>query len=170
MTQIKPLHFKSILIACDHAAYTVKHQLVQYIESTYSVSPYNVKITDLGVYSEERVDYPDMAKKLCSKLVKSDQRDGDDQKIDQEYDGGILLCGSGIGISIAANRHEGIRAALCHDNYTTRMSRQHNDSNVLCAGARVVGMEVLKDMVDIWMSTEFEGGRHAMRVEKIEIQ
>mmetsp|Transcript_5156 Transcript_5156/g.19332 ORF Transcript_5156/g.19332 Transcript_5156/m.19332 type:complete len:165 (-) Transcript_5156:657-1151(-) len=163
MSQLK---FKSILIACDHAAFSVKQQLVQHLQSTYAISPYNIKIKDLGVYSEDRVDYPDIAKELCHTLLGTDVEDNSKDSL--PYDGGILLCGSGIGISIAANRFGGIRAALCHDNYTARMSREHNNANVLCAGARVVGMEVLKDMVDVWLRTEFQGGRHATRVEKIE--
>lgn len=161
----RTLKFKSILIACDHAAFHVKQDLLAYIQNTYAENSSFplLQIKDLGVYSEDRVDYPDVAKHFCETLL-----NGDENQNQSPYDGGILLCGSGIGVSITANRFNGIRAALCHDHYTAKMSREHNNSNVLCAGARVVGFEVLKDMVDVWLATDFLGGRHAERVHKID--
>jgi ribose 5-phosphate isomerase B len=104
------------------------------------------------------VDYPDFAHKLCEAVL-----------ADKESFG-ILICGSGIGMSIAANRHRGIRAALCHDAYTAKMARAHNNANVLCFGERVLGGGTRESMIEAWINESFEGGRHAMRVDKIEIQ
>lgn len=115
-----------------------------------------VSVVDLGTHGTERVDYPDVAQELCRQVVSG------------QASCGILLCGTGIGMSIAANKVPGIRAALCHDHYTAKLTRQHNDANVLCAGARTTGIEVIKDMVEVFLATPFEGGRHAQRVAKLE--
>ena len=109
----------------------------------------------MGPDSADRVDYPDYGKK-CAEAVKSD-----------EGSFGIIICGTGIGISMAANKVEGIRAALCHDAYTATMARAHNDAQILAFGERVVGMGVVQSMIDAFIETEFEGGRHTGRVEKI---
>jgi len=114
------------------------------------------EIIDLGPDSADRVDYPDFAKK-CAEAVVAD-----------EGSRGILICGTGIGISIAANKVKGIRAGLCHDAFTAQATRAHNDANILCFGERVVGKGVVESMLDAFCSTEFEGGRHTGRVEKIE--
>jgi len=138
-------------IATDHAGLDLKN---------YTVDLLVVKgheVIDLGPYDKERVDYPDFAVALCKAVL-----------ADETGAHGILICGSGIGMSMTANRIAGIRAALCHDAYTATMARAHNNANVLCFGERVVGPGVAESMVDAWIAADFEGGRHAGRVEKIE--
>jgi ribose 5-phosphate isomerase B len=137
-------------IATDHAGFEVKGFVIDYISSK------GHEVIDLGPDSDDRVDYPDFAKK-CANLVVSDKGSF-----------GILICGTGIGISIAANKIEGIRAGLCHDAFTASATRAHNDANILCFGQRVVGRGVIESMIDAFCETEFEGGRHIGRVEKIE--
>jgi len=141
---------KKVYIATDHAGYALK----AYVKEI--VSDLGYESVDLGPDSADRVDYPDYAHK-CAKAVLEDEKSF-----------GILICGTGIGISIAANKVQGIRAALCHDHYTAKLTRQHNDANILCFGERVVGKGVIEEMVETFLSTEFEGGRHAGRVTKIE--
>lgn len=138
-------------IATDHAGFDLKNYTVELLRQK------GHEVVDLGPYSADRVDYPDFAVKLCNALLE-DETDAD----------GILICGSGIGMSMTANRFTGIRAALCHDAYTATMARAHNDANVLCYGERVVGKGVVESMLDAWIAGAFEGGRHAGRVEKIE--
>ncbi|MEA3418296.1 MAG: ribose 5-phosphate isomerase B [Campylobacterota bacterium] len=137
-------------IATDHAGYALKAFVKEYVKSM------GHEIIDLGPDSADRVDYPDFAKK-CADSVIADKGSF-----------GILICGTGIGISIAANKVPGIRAALCHDAYTAAMSRAHNDANILAFGERVVGKGVIESMIDAFCETEFERGRHTGRVEKIE--
>ena len=137
-------------IATDHAGIDIKDEVITLLEAR------NCDVEDLGPYSKDRVDYPDYAHALSRKVLEENNTHG------------ILICGSGIGMSLAANKHEGIRAALCHDAYTAQMARQHNDANVLCFGQRIVGLGVVESMLDAWLATAFEGGRHATRVEKIE--
>jgi len=141
---------KKFYIATDHAGYALKAYVKEFVSSLGHT------IIDLGPDSGDRVDYPDFAKK-CANAV-----------IEDKGSFGILICGTGIGISISANKVEGIRAALCHDTYTAKLTRQHNDANILCFGERVVGKGVIEDMIEVFASTEFEGGRHANRVAKIE--
>jgi len=141
---------KRFYIATDHAGYALK----AYIKDI--VIELGHEIIDLGPQSADRVDYPDFAQK-CAQSILSDKGSF-----------GILVCGTGIGISIAANKISGIRAALCHDHYTAKLTRQHNDANILCFGERVVGKGVIRDMIEIFANTEFEGGRHADRVAKLE--
>ena len=141
---------KKFYIATDHAGYALKAYVKDFVISL------GHEIIDLGPHSADRVDYPDFAKK-CANAV-----------IEDEGSFGILICGTGIGISISANKVEGIRAALCHDTYTAKLTRQHNDANILCFGERVVGKGVIEDMIEAFASTPFEGGRHASRVAKIE--
>jgi ribose 5-phosphate isomerase B len=141
---------KKFYIATDHAGYAVKAYVKEFVISL------GHQIVDLGPDSADRVDYPDFAKK-CANAVIAD-----------EGSFGILICGTGIGISISANKVPGIRAALCHDHYTAMLTRQHNDANILCFGERVVGKGVIEDMIEVFANTEFEGGRHAGRVAKIE--
>ena len=136
-------------IATDHAGVEFKNEIKLYLEKK------GVEVVDLGPFDTNRVDYPDYAKKLCKEVIANSAK-------------GILICGTGIGMSIAANKVKGIRAALCHDEYTAKMARAHNDANVLCMGARVLGLGVAQGMVDIWLETEFEGARHAQRVAKLE--
>jgi ribose 5-phosphate isomerase B len=137
-------------IATDHAGFALKQFVIDYlVQKTHEV-------IDLGPASDERVDYPDFAHK-CSNAVVSDNGSF-----------GVLICGTGIGISIAANKVSGIRAALCHDAYTASMCRAHNDANILCFGERVVGKGVIESMLNAFCETKFEGGRHGERVSKIE--
>lgn len=138
-------------VATDHAGFDLKNYTVELLKSK------GHEVIDLGPFNKDRVDYPDFAVKLCNTLL-ADEEDAD----------GILICGSGLGMSMAANRFSGIRAALCHDAYTATMARAHNDANVLCYGERVVGQGVVESMLDAWIAGAFEGGRHAGRVEKIE--
>jgi len=137
-------------IATDHAGFTLKEFTKEYVRSL------GHEIIDLGPTTNDRVDYPDFAKK-CADAVIEDQGSF-----------GILVCGTGIGISIAANKVPGIRAALCHDAYTATAARAHNNANILCFGERVVGQGVVESMINAFCNTKFEGGRHARRIEKIE--
>ena len=137
-------------IATDHAGYAVKAYIKELITDR------GHKIIDLGPDSADRVDYPDFGRK-CAEAVVAD-----------EGSFGIVVCGTGIGISMAANKVPGIRAALCHDAYTAAMARAHNNAQILAFGERVVGRGVIENMIDAFITTEFEGGRHAARVAKIE--
>jgi len=136
-------------IATDHAGYAVK----DYIKELLVAKGHEA--IDLGPDSADRVDYPDFGRK-CAEAVRDDIGSF-----------GIVVCGTGIGISISANKVPGIRAALCHDAYTAQMARAHNDAQILAFGERVVGKGVIESMIDAFIATEFEGGRHAGRVEKI---
>lgn len=137
-------------IATDHAGFDIKDKVKDIVRAL------GHEIEDLGPDSAQRVDYPDFAHKLATAVLAD------------EGSCGILICGTGIGMSLAANKHEGIRAALCHDAYTAQMARAHNDANVLCFGERVVGLGVIESICKAWSDTSFEGGRHANRVAKIE--
>jgi len=138
-----------VYIGCDHAAVAAKRVVLSALE------PFDVKIVDVGTNSEESVDYPDFAQRVAESV--------------SAHPGsrGILLCGTGIGMSIAANKVPGIRAALVGDITGATMSRKHNDANVLVLGGGVLGPRLLTDIVEAWMSTEFEGGRHQRRLDKI---
>ena len=138
-----------IAIGSDHGGFELKNHVVKYLED----KGYEVK--DYGVYSEDSVDYPDCAKPVCEAVL-----DGTAEK-------GILFCGTGIGISIAANKFKGIRAALCGDVYSAAMAKQHNDANVICLGGRVIGRELAFMIVDAWLENEHLGGRHSDRIKKI---
>jgi ribose 5-phosphate isomerase B len=137
-------------IATDHAGLDLKDYTVELLKQK------GHDVVDLGPYDKERVDYPDYAIKVCEAVL-----------ADKEAQG-ILICGSGIGMSMAANRHHGIRAALCHDAYTATVARGHNDANILCFGERIVGKGVAESILDAWIAGSFEGGRHEGRVAKIE--
>lgn len=137
-------------IATDHAGIDMKDYAVGLLRQK------GHEVVDLGPFDKNRVDYPDYAVKVCQSVL----FDPDSQ--------GILICGSGIGMSMAANRFHGIRAALCHDAYTATVARGHNDANVLCFGERIVGQGVAESILDAWIAGTFEGGRHCGRVEKIE--
>ena len=137
-------------IAGDHAAYNEKCLLITYLKSN------NYNLVDFGCDSTDSVDYPDYAHKLSLGLIQG------------EINLGILLCGSGIGISIAANKNKGIRAALCCSEFHAEMSRKHNDANIIAFGSRVTDTNKMQNMIEIFIKTEFEGGRHLMRVNKIE--
>jgi ribose 5-phosphate isomerase B len=137
-------------IATDHAGVDLKDYTVELLKEK------GHEVIDLGPFDKERVDYPDYAVKVCESVL----ADASSQ--------GILICGSGIGMSMAANRHSGIRAALCHDAYTATVARGHNDANVLCFGERIVGRGVAESILDAWIAGSFDGGRHTNRVAKIE--
>ncbi len=139
-----------IALGCDHGGFELKEYVKSYLENRG-----DVEVLDLGTYSTDSVDYPEYAARVAHAILNG------------EADRGILMCGTGIGISISANKFKGIRAALCHDGYTARMSRLHNDANVLAMGGRTTGKEVATDMVRIWLETPFEGGRHQRRLDKI---
>jgi len=138
-------------IGTDHAGIKLKDYTVELLKTK------GHEVIDLGPFSKDRVDYPDYAHKVSTSVLE----DKDSQ--------GILICGSGIGMSMAANRHEGIRAALCHDAYTAEVARGHNDANILCFGERIVGKGVAESILDAWIAGSFDGGRHTGRVEKIEL-
>lgn len=141
-----------IAIACDHAGYETKEVLVKYLEN----KGHTVK--DFGTYSSESVDYPDFAHPMANAVENGD------------YEYGISLCGSGNGINMTANKHQGIRSALCWNEEITSLARRHNDANVCALPARFITAEEAKNFVDIFLSTEFEGGRHIRRIEKIPIE
>ena len=137
---------KKILIASDHSGYELKK----------IITSMGYRVEDLGIQTEESVDYPDFAKKLSNKIVEEKAR-------------GVLICGTGIGMSIVANKTKGVRAALCCDEYSARMSREHNDSNVLCLGARVISNGLAKSILEVWLEKDFsKDERHKRRVGKIE--
>lgn len=138
-------------IATDHAGIELKDYTVELLKEK------GHEVVDLGPYSKDRVDYPDYAHKVATSILEDSSAQG------------ILICGSGIGMSMAANRHEGIRAALCHDAYTAMVARGHNDANILCFGERIVGKGVAESILDAWIAGGFDGGRHTGRVAKIEL-
>lgn len=138
-----------IAIASDHAGLALKEHIKQQADL------WGVTFEDLGTHSSESTDYPDYAHALAEAILS-----GRAQR-------GILVCGTGLGMSMAANRHAGIRAAVCSESYSARLTRQHNDANVLCLGARVIGPGVAEDVVGAFLTTAFEGGRHSRRVDKI---
>lgn len=138
-----------IAIGSDHAAFEMKNEIKEYLVS----KGYEVK--DLGTYSNERVDYCDYGFAVGEAVAKG------------ECEKGIAICGTGIGISISANKVKGVRCCVCSEPYSAKLSRLHNDSNVLAFGARVIGIELAKMIVDEWLAAQFEGGRHATRVNKI---
>ncbi len=135
-----------IAIGSDHGGFALKEVILSLLQEL------GHEINDVGCYSLNSVDYPDFADMVAEQVVK-----GDAEK-------GILICGTGIGMSMAANKHHGIRAALCNGHYTASMSREHNDANILCMGERVIGPGVAEEIVRIWLNTSFEGGRHQRRI------
>ena len=139
-----------ISIGSDHAGYIVKQQIIQFLLNK------GIEVDDVGCHSEASVDYPDFGHQVGKNII---------SKISSK---GIIVCGSGIGISIAANKIKGIRAALCFTKEHARMSRLHNDSNILALGARMDGGDNILDIVAVWLKTDFEGGRHQNRIDKIE--
>lgn len=138
-----------ICIGNDHAGPQLKNEIVEYFKEN------NIDYIDMGVAEGEKCDYPDKAAEVCEKIT------------DGECELGILVCGTGVGMSISANKIKGIRAACCSDIFSVKYTRLHNDANVLCIGARVVGAGLAKMLVDEFLNTSFEGGRHQRRVDKI---
>lgn len=138
-----------VVIGCDHGGLEHKNAIVEHLKSR------GFEVLDCGIYEQKSVDYPDIAKKVCGEITNGN------------YERGILVCGTGIGMSMAANKIKGIRAACCSDHFSAKYTRLHNDANILCLGGRVVGIGVATELADIFMDTEFEGGRHSARVAKI---
>ena len=143
---------RPIALGCDHAGLTLKRQLRAVLEKRGEA------VVDLGCDSEQSVDYPDFGHAVAAGVA------------DGRYRMGVLVCGTGIGMSIAANRHRGVRAALCTEALAARMSREHNDANVLCLGARIVGPGLAQAILEAFLDARFEGGRHARRVEKLDAE
>ena len=138
-----------IAIGCDHGGLHLKQEIKALVTTL------GHEVEDFGTHSTESCDYPDIAEPVAHAVMEG------------KADRGILICGTGIGIGISANKIKGIRAALCHDSFSAKYSRLHNDANILTMGERVIGPGLAKDIVTIWLNIEFEGGRHARRVEKI---
>lgn len=139
-----------IAIGCDHGGFNLKEKVIEYLNSR------NIAFKDFGIYEKVSSDYPEVAHKVAQVVA------------DKEFDRGILVCGTGMGMSITANKTKGIRAVCVADTYSARASRSHNDANILCLGERVIGDFLALDIVDIWLKTPFEGGRHERRVNMIE--
>lgn len=143
-------NIRKIAIAADHGGYDLKEEIKNFVFENL-----NIEWIDLGTHSTDSVDYPEFGDKMANAIK------------DNQAESGILICGTGIGISIAANRHNHIRAAVCTNSTMARLTRQHNNANILALGARITGVEVTKDIVETFLSTQFEGGRHQRRVEKL---
>jgi len=139
-----------LAIGADHGGVELKQEIVKFLQSIK-----NIEVSDYGTTTRDSVDYPDYGRTVSEAVSRG------------TVDRGILICGTGIGMSIVANRFPRVRAALCHDNFTARMSRLHNDANVLVMGERVIGRGVAMDIVRAWLETEFEGSRHQRRLDKI---
>ena len=137
---------KKIVIGCDHAALELKNKVIAHLQTR------GFDICDVGTYTKDSCNYPDYASAACEKLQAG------------EADLGILICGTGIGMSMAANKHRGIRAACCSDTFSAKATREHNNANVLCFGERVVGQGLALELVDIFLDTDYLGGRHDARV------
>lgn len=136
-------------IGCDHGGYELKEHIKKVLLEK------GIEIKDFGVHDTSSIDYPDIAKPLCESVVKG------------ECECGILVCGTGIGMSIAANKIKGIRAAHVTDSYSARMTKEHNNANVICLGGRITGVEIATDIVNAYLNAEFAGGRHQNRIDKI---
>ena len=138
-----------IVIGCDHGGFEHKNAIAEHLRSN------GHDVVDCGIYENKSVDYPDIAVKVCEQITNGN------------CERGILVCGTGIGMSLAANKVKGIRAACCSEHFSAKYTRLHNDSNILCLGGRVVGIGTAIELVDLFINTEFEGGRHQTRVDKI---
>ncbi|WP_025270515.1 ribose 5-phosphate isomerase B [Hippea sp. KM1] len=137
-----------VVIGSDHGGFELKERIKDFLREL------GEEVEDVGVFSEESCDYPDIAKEVAIRVAQNGSK-------------GILICGTGIGMSIAANKIKGVRCALCHDAYTAEFARRHNNANILAFGGRTTGVEIAKQMVKIFLSTEFDGGRHQRRINKI---
>ncbi len=136
----------NIALGCDHGGFGLKQEILAYLRQAGHT------VNDQGCHSEDSVNYPDFAERVCAAIGNG------------QAERGILVCGTGIGMSMAANRHRHIRAALCQEPFSARMSREHNDANVLCLGGRVVGSALALDIVRVWLVADFSGGRHLRRI------
>jgi len=139
-----------LAIGCDHNALGLKKVIVGYLEERG-----DIELRDFGTYTSEPVDYPDIARKVAKAVAKGD------------YERGILICGTGLGMDIAANKVRGIRATVCHDVYSAERSRRSNNAQIMTMGAQIVGPELAKKLVEVWLASEFQGGRSAPKVKKI---
>jgi ribose 5-phosphate isomerase B len=140
-----------LAIGCDHGGFELKEEVLKFIRTVS-----NIEVSDFGPAGKESVDYPDYGAKVSDAVSKG------------AVDRGILICGTGIGMSIVANKYPKVRAALCHDHFTAQMSREHNDANLLVMGERVLGKGVALEIVKTWLDTPFAGGRHQKRLDKIQ--
>ena len=140
-----------VIVGSDHAGFGLKEACKQFLNRSGAHEVY-----DVGVFSRESSDYPEIAHKVAQAVSRG------------EYARGILICGSGLGMSMSANRHRGVRAALCYNIYSARLSRLHNDANILAMGERVLGEGLALEILDVFLNTEFEGGRHKRRVDRID--
>lgn len=138
-----------IAIGSDHGGFELKGHIIKHLEER------GIEVRDFGVYTEDSVDYPDCAKPVCRAVLTG------------EAERGILICGTGIGISMAANKFNGIRAALCGDVFSAKMAKEHNNANIICLGGRVTGRELAFMIVDTFLNASFQGGRHQTRIDKI---
>lgn len=138
-----------IAIGSDHGGFELKGHIIAHLKKL------GIEVKDFGTYTEDSVDYPDCAKPVCEAVLSG------------EYERGILICGTGIGISMAANKFDGIRAALCTNVFSAKMAKEHNNANIICLGGRVTGRELAFMIVDTFMEAEFQGGRHQNRIDKI---
>lgn len=138
-----------LFIGCDHGGFELKIEIYNYIKDVLRLD-----ITDMGCFSKDSVDYPDIAEVVAKSVL-------------EKKGIGILICGTGVGISIAANKVGGVRCALCSEEYSARMTRKHNDANILALGGRTTGVELAKSIVNTFLNTDFEGGRHQKRIDKI---
>ncbi len=140
----------NIAIGCDHGGFRLKYAVMEFLKSR------GIKFKDLGIYTKEASDYPIIAKAVAKEVASGN------------YNRGILICGSGLGMAITANKVKGIRAITAVETYSARVSRAHNNANILCLGERVIGENLALDIVDVWLKSEFEGGRHQNRINMIE--
>ena len=138
-----------IALGCDHGGLEHKNAIGEFLKEA------GFEVVDFGIYEQVSVDYPDIAKKVCESIIKGEAKRG------------ILVCGTGIGMSIAANKYKGIRAAACSEHFSAKYTRLHNNSNILCLGGRVVGVGTAIELAELFVNTEFEGGRHQNRIDKI---
>jgi ribose 5-phosphate isomerase B len=138
-----------IAIGADHRGYSIRTKVVELLQQL------GHEVEDVGTFSPEAVDYPDIAAEVAGRVSRG------------QCERGVLVCGTGLGMCIAANKFHGVRAAPCHDDLTAELSRRHNDSNVLCLSADLLGERLIDRMIELWLNTPFEGGRHARRIEKI---
>lgn len=139
-----------IAVGSDHGGFNLKNKIIKFLEEK------GHEVKDYGTYSTESCDYPVYAKAVAKSVASG------------EYEKGIIVCGSGIGVSIAANKVKGVRAALCHESHSAMLSRLHNNANVLCLGERITGESLALDIVDVWLKSEYEGGRHQRRIDMLD--
>lgn len=138
-----------LAVGTDHRGFTLRTKVIELLQRL------GHEVEDLGTYTPDAVDYPDIAAQVAGKVARG------------EVERGILICGTGLGMCIAANKFSGVRASPCHDDITAELSRRHNDSNVLCLSADLLGERLIDRMIEIWLSAPFDGGRHARRIQKI---